>query len=310
MKTVHQSKTAGSNAPLLTRIKQYKWFYLMFAPVFIAFIIFSYIPMTGILFAFTKYSALSKPTFVGLDNFKTLFVSPMFWRAFKNTIIISLTNLALGMVCCVGLALLIDEIKSVGFRKLTQTIIYIPHFMSWVVVASIFSMILSPKTGIVNEIIKMFGGDPIYFLANDKWWRPIFYFINRWKATGWGTIIYIAALAGVDQEMYEAATIDGANRLQRVLYVSIPSIAGTILVVFILDLAKILNIFDSVWVLYNSMVLSVSDVLGTYVYRLGITNADYGLSTAAGLFKSIISIVLVTIANKASKKIKGEGILE
>lgn len=297
------------SVPLKVRIYHYRWFYLMFLPVFVSLIVFSYLPMAGILYSFTEYTPFTKPVFIGMENFKTLFASPAFWRAFKNTLQISTVNLVLSLVCSVGLALLIDEIKGVRFRKVTQTVIYIPHFISWVVVASIFTMVLSPKSGIVNQVIAFFGGDPIYFLANEKWWRPVFFFINRWKETGWGTIIFIAALSGVDQEMHEAAEIDGASRLQRVLHITLPAISGTILVVFILNLAKVLNLFDSVWVLQNSMVLSVSDVIGTYVYRLGITSADYGLSTAAGLFKSVISVILVTVANKASKKINGEGIL-
>ncbi len=294
---------------LSKRIYQYRWFYLMFLPVFLTLLVYAYFPMVGILYSFTEYTPFTDPVFIGFENFKVLFQSSMFWRAFKNTLQISILNLVLSIVCCVGLALLIDEIKNVMFRKVSQTIIYIPHFISWVVVASIFTMFLSPKNGIVNAIIQLFGGEPIYFLANDKWWRPMFYIINRWKETGWGTIIFIAALAGVDQEMHEAAKIDGANHIQRVIYITIPAISGTILTVFILNLAKVLNLFDSVWVLQNSMVLSVSDVIGTYVYRMGITSADYGMSTAAGLFKSVVSVLLVTIANKISKKIKGEGIL-
>lgn len=298
-----------SSVPLRTQIYHYRWFYVMFFPVFLCTLLFAYFPMAGILYAFTEYTPFTEPVFVGFENFKTLFQSPAFWRAFKNTLQISIINLILSMVFSVGLALLIDEIKSVKFRKVTQTVIYIPHFISWVVVASIFTMFLSPKNGIVNQLITTFGGEPIYFLANEKWWRPIFYVINRWKETGWGTITFIAALAGVDQGMHEAARIDGATRLQRVFYITLPAISGTILVVFILNLAKVLNLFDSVWVLQNSMVLGVSDVLETFVYRLGITSADYGLSTAAGLFKSVVSVMLVAIANKASEKINGEGVL-
>lgn len=308
----HKEKPVAfkSTKPLSKRIYQYRWFYVMFIPVFICILVFSYFPMVGILYSFTEYTPFTKvPKFIGLENFRTLFASKQFWRAFYNTLEISFVNLVLSIVFSVGLALLIDEIKPVKFKKLTQTVIYIPHFISWVVVASIFTMFLSPKNGIVNEIIKLFGGDPIYFLTKEQWWRPVFYIINRWKETGWGTIIFIAALAGVDMEQHEAARIDGAGHIQRVLYITLPSIAGTILVVFILNLAKVLNLFDSVWVLQNSMVLSVSDVIGTYVYRLGITSADYGLSTAAGLFKSVVSVVLVTLANKLSKKVNGEGIL-
>lgn len=304
-KVVYKKSTS-----LKTQIYHYRWFYIMFLPAFLCIFIFDYLPMFGISYAFTEFTPFTKtPKFVGMDNFMILFESKSFWRAFANTLQISFTNLVLGMACNLGLALLIDEITAVKFRKLTQTVVYIPHFISWVVVASIFTMFLSPKNGIVNAAISLFGGEPIYFLASDKWWRPVFYIINRWKETGWGTIIFIAALAGVDQEQHEAARIDGANRLQRVFYITIPEISGTILVVFILNLAKILNLFDSVWVLQNPMVTGVSDVIGTYVYRLGITSADYGLSTAAGLFKSVVSVVLVTIANKASKKIQGEGII-
>lgn len=291
------------------QIYRFRWFYLMFFPVLLSFIIFNYIPMIGICYSFTEYTPFSDPVYIGLENFRTLFSSPSFWNAFRNTLQISIVNLVLGLLLSVGLALLIDEVMSTKFRMLIQTVVYIPHFMSWVVVASIFVMFLSPKTGIVNQIIEAFGGKPVYFLANETWWRPIFYIVNRWKETGWGTIIFIAALAGVDQEMHEAAEIDGASRIQRIFHITIPAISGTILVVFILNLAKVMNLFDSVWVLQNPMVINVSDVIGTYVYRIGISNADYGLSTAAGLFKSVISVILVTAADRAGQIINGEGIL-
>lgn len=305
-----KQETAGTNQrSLWLRIYHYRWFYVMFSPVFLALLVFHYLPMVGVLYSFTEYTPFSDPVFIGTYNFRLLFSSGMFWRAFKNTLQISSVKMLICLVSSIGMALLLDEIMSVGFRKVAQTIIYIPHFISWVVVASIFTMVLSPKNGIVNAVLELLGREPVYFLANDKWWRPVFYLINIWKEIGWGTIIFIAALAGVDQELHEAAKIDGANRVQRVLHITLPSISGTILVVFILNLAKILNLFDSVWVLQNSMVLGVSDVLETYVYRMGITSADYGLSTAAGLFKSVISVILVTLANRASKRINGEEVL-
>lgn len=294
---------------LLVDIYHYRWFYLMFLPVLLVLVVFCYFPMVGIFYAFTDYTPFHDPIYIGFENFKTLFSSPKFWRAFTNTLEISLTKLVISLVFSVGFALLIDEISSRKFRKLTQTIMYIPHFISWVVVASIFTIFLSPKDGFINQLIQSLGGESIYFLANEKWWRPVFYIVNLWKETGWGTIIFIAALAGVDQEMHEAAKIDGAGHIQRIWYITLPAISVTILTVFILNLAKVLNLFDSVWVLQNSSVLGISDVIGTYVYRLGITSANYGLSTAAGLFKSVISVVLITLANKVSKKIKGEGIL-
>lgn len=301
---------SSKDKPLLTRMYKYRYMYLMYLPVFLIFLVFHYVPMVGILISFTKYTPFTQtPQWVGLQNFRQLFVSDIFWRSVVNTLIISSVNIVLSITTCVGLALLIDEIKAVWFRKIVQSILYIPHFISWVVVASIFTMILSPQDGLINGILQAFGQDPIYFLADSDWWRICLWVIDRWKGIGWGTIIYIAALTAVDGALHEAATIDGANRLQRIWHITLPSIAPTILVVLIMDIAKILNIFEPVWVLQNDAVLAVSDVIGTYVYRIGITNAQYGVSSAAGLFKSIISVVLVTIVNKASRKIKGEGIL-
>ena len=301
---------SNKDKPLSVRLYKYRWMYFMYLPVFIVLLIFEYIPMVGIVIAFCNYTPFTvKPVFIGLKNFHVLLGSELFWRSFKNTLIISSVNIVLSLTTCVGLALLIDEIKTVWFRKIVQSIIYIPHFISWVVVASIFTMILSPTSGLINGFIEKLGGEAIYFLADEKWWRPMLWIIERWKGIGWGTIVYMAALTGVDQEMHEAATIDGANRWQRVIHITVPAISPTILVVFIMDLAKVLNIFEPVWVLQNAAVLSVSDVIGTYVYRIGITNAQYGMSTAAGLFRSVISVVLVTLANRASRKIRGEGIL-
>lgn len=294
---------------LKTRIYNYRYFYFMFLPVFLAFLVFNYIPMAGISIAFFDWGLFGINDFVGLDNFKTLFQSTAFLRAFANTLYISLMNLGLSMICCVGLALLIDEIRGKNFKKVTQTVIYLPHFLSWVVVASVFALILSPQDGIVNAVLGLFGIDPIYFLADDHWWTPVFLFLERWKGTGWGTIIFIAALSGVDPSMHEAAVIDGATRFQRVLHITLPAIRNTILVVFILELAKVLNLFESPWVLQNAMVLDKADVIQTYVYRIGVENSDYGLSTAAGLFKSVISVILVVATNKISKKVTGEGII-
>ncbi len=299
----------SNNKSLGKRIYKYRWFYIMFLPVFIMFIIFNYIPMIGIAYSFFEYTPFKDPTFIGLENFQTLFSSKRFWLSFRNTITISLLNLILSMIFSVGLAIMLDDLIGKRFKKISQTILYIPHFLSWVVVASLFTMFLSPQGGVVNNIIEIFGGEPIYFLADEKWWTPVFLLINRWKETGWSTIIFIAALSGVDQEMYEAAKIDGATRIQRIRNITLPAIKGTILVVFILNLAKILNIFEPVLVLYNSQVYNVADVISTWVYRAGLEGGDYGLSTAAGLFKSVISVTLVYITNIWSKKVNGEGVL-
>ena len=291
------------------KIRKYFWFYVLFIPLFLCLLLFSYLPMFGIAYAFTDYTPFHAPSFVGLANFQKLFSQAGFWRAFLNTLQISVTKLIISTCSSICLALLLDEIHNKWFKKVAQTIVYIPHFMSWVVVASIFTMFLSPKTGLINGVIEALGGEPIYFLADENWWRPVFYLTTTWKEVGWGTIIYMAALAGVDMEQHEAAIIDGATRMQRIWNITLPAISTTIVTVFILNLAKVLNLFDPVWVLQNAMVINTSDVLETYVYRMGISGSQYGLSTAAGLFKSVISVLLVTIGNKLSKKVTGEEVL-
>lgn len=304
-------KAPAEHLGLTTRqkMKKYFWFYVMFIPLLICLITFAYLPMFGIFYAFTDYSPFHDATFVGLANFQKLFSQAGFWRAFSNTLQISVTKLIISTLSSICLALLLDEIHNKWFKKVAQTIVYIPHFMSWVVVASIFTMFLSPKNGLINGVIEAFGGEAIYFLAEERWWRKVFYVISTWKEVGWGTIIYMAALSGVDMEQHEAAIIDGATRLQRVWHITIPAISTTIVTVFILNLAKVLNLFDPVWVLQNSMVINTSDVLETYVYRMGISGSQYGLSTAAGLFKSVVSVLLVSIGNKISKKVTGEEVL-
>lgn len=306
--------TAAAHDSLARRLwgnwSKYGVYYIMLLPLMACLLVFNYMPMVGILYAFTDYSPFRRDlNIVWFDNFKTLFASAGFWQAFANTLQISVVRLLIIMAGSIGLALLLDELRSLWFRKIAQTIVYIPHFMSWVVVASIFTMFLSPKTGLINSVITAFGGKAIYFLANTSWWRPCLYVISLWKEIGWGTIIYVSALAGVDMEQHEAAIIDGANRIQRVIHVTLPAISGTIMVVFILNLAKILNLFDPVWVLQNSMVINVSDVIETFVYRMGISSSQYGISTAAGLFKSVISVLFVIGGNKLSKRLIGEEVI-
>lgn len=303
-------KAGNKNRKWNIFLEKYGMYYLMLTPLLLCLLVFSYLPMVGILYAFTDYTPFKQElSFVGWANFKTLFANKGFWQAFKNTLQISTVRLMISTLGSIGLALLLDELCSLKFRKLVQTVVYIPHFMSWVVVASIFTMILSPKTGFINSIIESLGREKIYFLANKNWWRPWLYLISLWKEVGWGAIIYVSALAGVDMEQHEAAIMDGANRIQRVWHITLPAISNTIVVVFILNLAKVLNLFEPVWVLQNSMVIGVSDVIETYVYRMGISGAQYGVSTAAGLFKSVISVLFVLVGNKLSKKLTGEEVI-
>ncbi|MBU3114107.1 ABC transporter permease subunit [Clostridium lacusfryxellense] len=298
-----------SNSSVIKRMIRYKYFYLMFLPVLLITFLFYYMPMYGIKFAFTKYGPFAPAKFIGLENFRVLFKTPKFLSAFSNTISLSLLNLSIGMVVTIIFALLLNELSSKFAKSFVQTLLYLPHFLSWVVVASIFTIILSPQDGFINQILVQLSYKPFYFLVSEKWWTPIFLFIARWKDTGWGTIIYLAALSGISPELYEAAAIDGASRIKQCIHVTLPGIMNTILVVFILDLAKVLNLFDSVFNLMNPVVYSVSDTIQTYTFRVMQQQADYGYTTAVGLFKSVVTLVLVILANQISKKIKGSSIL-
>lgn len=299
------AKKSGSDAAMGSRLKRFAPFYVMFAPVLLLLVLFYYLPMLGIRYAFFKFTPFNpNPTFIGFDNFVNLFQNARFWDAFWNTIILSFGNLCLSMIFSVGIALLINEISNQIGKKFVQTVIYLPHFLSWVVVAAIFTLIFA-SDGLVNSFV---GGNENW-LTNKAWWRPIWYFINRWKETGWGTIIFLAAVTGISPDLYEAAQIDGAGRLKQTWYITIPSLMNTILVVFILNLAKIMNVFESVFVLYNDLVYSVSDVIQTYTYRAMKDRMDYGYSTAVGLFKSVVSLILVLGSDFVSAKIRGRGII-
>lgn len=306
--------------PLRLRIWNNRGFYVMFLPVFIFVLIMNYWPLLGIKYAFYDYKASvggMVANFTGLKNFQTMFSTPAFWSSFTNTLVLSIMKLILTTLASVVISVFLNEMGNMFAKKTLQTIIYLPHFMSWAVVAAIFSLILSPSsTGMLNGWLKEIGvidpnGQGIYFLANKDYWRPIFYLINIWKETGWGTIIFLATLAGINPELYEAADIDGASRLQKIWYVTVPALLQTIVIVLILNLAKVMNMFESVFVLYNANVYDVSDVISTYIYRMtfATARANYGYSIAVGLFKSLVGGGLVIGCNQLSKKVRGRGIL-
>lgn len=249
--------------PLKLRMWNYRGFYLMALPVFIFVLIIYYWPMLGVRYSFYSYK-LRDIHFVGLDNFTQLFKEKEFWSSFRNTLIISIVKLLLNTFVAVIISIFLNEMTSMICKKFIQTVIYLPHFMSYAVVAAIFTLFLSTSsTGFVNETLKSMGliSKSIDFLHSKTMWRPIFYLINLWKETGWGTVIFFATLSGINTEQYEAASIDGATRLQRIRYITFPALSNTIIIVLILNLAKVLNIFEPVFVLYNSRVLEVSDVI-------------------------------------------------
>lgn len=300
---------------LKDRIRRYWGFYILFLPVAVFVIIFHYLPMFGIYFAFTKYNIISAPKFVGLDQFKRLFGMPGFWTAFKNTLELSIIKLIMTTFLSVLISLLLNEMISIKGKKLAQTIIYLPHFMSWVVTASVFQLILSPTTtGLVNQFLLSTGliKEGIYFLGDNKWWRFSYYLINVWHDTGWGTIIFMATLTGIDPGVYEAGSIDGAGRFQKMWYITMPALADTIVTVLILNLAKIMNLFESVFVLQNDATMNTSQVLQTYVYYQTFNSGgipDYGYTTAIGLFRSLVGMALMLACNGVSHKLRGRGIM-
>lgn len=297
------------------RIKKYWGFYLLFLPVLAFLAVFHYMPMFGIRYAFTKYTIIKDPIWVGLANFQRLFALPNFWRAFRNTLELSVIKLLLNTGLAVILSLLLNEMVSTKAKKLSQTIIYLPHFLSWVVTASVFQLILSPTTaGLVNQVLIKMGliDKSIYFLGDSKWWRTAYYIINVWHDTGWGTIIFMATLTGIDPGIYEAASIDGAGRWKKMWYITMPALSNTIITVLILNLAKVMNLFESAFVLQNDAVMDTAQVLQTYVYyqtfnSMGIP--DYGYTTAIGLFRSLVGMMLMLMCNYASKKVRGRGIV-
>ena len=268
---------------------------MLLLPVVLTFI-YSYLPMAGVLISFKKYlpaKGFFASKWVGWKNFETLFTMPTFTRALLNTLIIAIWKIALNVLVPVVFTLMLNEVASLHYKKVVQTVVYLPHFISWVMLAGIFSKLLS-GSGIVNKALGAVGIEPIIFLGDNKWFKFTLIFTDVWKEFGYGTIVYLAAVAGVNVDLYEAAEVDGAGHWKKMLHVTLPAIAPTIVMMLTLSLGNILNAgFDQVFNLYNSMVYESGDIIDTLVYRMGFNNGNFGLSTAAGLFKSAISSLLV-----------------
>jgi putative aldouronate transport system permease protein len=303
-------KGKEGKSKLRRRLIRHYPFYIMMLPMVILLFLFSYFPMRSIDIAFYDYNIFQgKIAFVGFDNFVRLFSTPRFSNILTNTLVISLSRLFLNMFFAILFALLLNEVGRKGIKKTVQTAVYLPHFLSWTVVASIFNMILSPTAGLTGPIFEALGLAPEHPLTNTNLWHLMFYMIGIWKETGWGTIIYLAAITGVDPALYEAAAIDGAGKMKQTLYITMPALYNTMLVVLILNLSSVLNIMEPVFVLQNPLVYGISEVIGTYTYRVGLVERNYAFSTAIGLFRSVIALILMLIANTASKKVRGRGIL-
>ena len=291
--------------------KQYWVMYAMLALPVAYYIIFRYIPMAGNILAFRKYVP-GKGMF-GVE-WTTRYVQrflkdPVFWKAFKNTLTLSITNLVINFPIPIIFAIALNELRSEGFKKFAQTASYIPRFVSTVVVIAILNEFLSPSSGFLNMLLKEFGVEPIYFMNEKEWFRPVYIFSEAWQFTGWNAIIFLAAITGINQDLYEAAEIDGAGRLQRIWYVTLPSILPTIMVMLILSVGSIMALgFEKVLLMYTPINSGVSDILDTLTYRTGLKNSQYSYATAIGLFTGVVGLVLVSLSNWISKKTTGDGI--
>ena len=294
----------------------YFWLHLMILPGLAFFLLFKYVPMYGIIIAFKNYkgagggyAGIASAPWIGLKNFEVFFKSMYCGRVFGNTLYISLLRLIFSFPAPILLALLINEIRKNWFKRTVQTITYMPYFLSWVVVAGLLNTLLSPDMGAVNVLIKMFGGSPVYFLTSKVWFRPILVVSEIWKNIGYGSIVYLAAITGIDQEQYEAARVDGATKMQQIFHITLPEISEIIAIMLILQIGRMFDDnFDQIYNLYSPAVYEVSDVFETYVYRNGIQNSKFSYSAAVGLVKSVLVLVMIVFSNRASKRLGAQGL--
>jgi len=306
MSTMAQSKTSGKWGSIQKEIRNRWQVYLMMLPAVILLLLFSYKPMYGVVIAFKNYNfrgGIWGSPWVGLKQFETLFSSYWFPIILKNTLSISLIALVLGFPFPIILALMTNEIQRSWVKKTVQTISYAPHFISTVVLCGMVILFLSPENGIINLAIEAFGGESVYFMAQPGMFKWIYVISGIWQGTGWSAIIYVAALSGVDKELLEAAEIDGATRFQKVIYINFPVLVPTIIILFILRCGNILDIgYEKVFALQNSANLNGSEVISTYVYKMGLVKSNFSFSTAAGLFNSLVNSAILLLANFISKK--------
>jgi putative aldouronate transport system permease protein len=291
------------------KYKQEIPYHLMLLPAVILVFIFNYIPMFGIAMAFQKFlpaKGVFGSKWIGLDNFKFMIEMPDTFQVLWNTVYIAILKIGAGLVVPILFALLLNEVRKTYFKRTIQTLIYLPHFLSWVILGGILIDVLSPSTGIINEFLGVLGIEPIFFLGDTKIFPFTLVITNTWKDFGFNTIVYLAALTGIDQSLYEAAVVDGADRWKQTIHVTLPGIMPIVVLMTTLSLGNVLNAgFDQVFNLYSPIVYKTGDIIDTLVYRIGLVDAQYGLATAVGLFKSVVSFVLITISYKLADKYAG-----
>lgn len=298
---------------LIKGIRRDKALYILLIPLICYYIIFHYIPMYGVIMAFKDYNifmGLLGSTWVGLENFRLMFSNDEFLIVLRNTLFLNILGFLIAFPAPIIVALLLNEIRLDKFKRVVQGVMYLPYFLSWVVVAGLITSLFSPSMGLINNLIRVLGGEPVYFMSNKAWWVVIYQLSGIWKDVGWGTIIFLAALSAINPDLYNAAKIDGAGRWQRMRHITLPGIMTTIIVFMLLTLGSVISIgFDRPFLLGNAMVMDVSDVISTYVYRVGLLNIDYSYAAAVGLFQSVVNLIFLLMSNWLSVKVKGEGIL-
>lgn len=302
-----QKANTVKSKKILSSMVRDRYLYLLLVPFVAFYVIFEYFPMYGLQIAFKNYNiaqGISGSPWVGLEFFRKFFTGPYFYRVLRNTLAINLLSLVVGFPIPIILALLLNDVRNQLFKRVSQTLVYIPHFISTVVVVGLVTNFLSPSNGLINIIIEHLGGEKVYFLTKPEYFRSIFISMNIWKEAGFSSIIYLASLAAVDVQLYEASTIDGANKWKQLIHVTIPGIAPTIIIMLIMKVGHLLDLgYEAIILLYQPVTYETADVISTYVYRSGLMEGQYSLATAVGVFNGIVAFILVYAANKISKKV-------
>ena len=305
-------KTAGRKTPVLSGIRKDAALYVMLLLPVCYYILFHYVPMYGVTIAFKDYNpfqGIFGSPWVGLDVFRDIFKMKEFSRAVRNTLVLHMLNLFLGFPMPILLAIMLNEVRQTKLKRVYQTLLYLPHFISWVIIGGLVYQLFSESYGIVNTIIKSFGLPPVPFLTQKSNWIVMYLSVGIWQSAGWGAIIYLAAITGIDPQIYEAAVVDGCGKLKMIWNITLPSIKGTVIIMFILNAGRIMNIsLDQPMMLSNVLVEEVSDVISTFVYRVGLQSGKFSVGTAVGLFQSLISLVMLLTTNFITNKMGNEGI--
>jgi putative aldouronate transport system permease protein len=310
---MHQRPPGKSKIEYVSKVLRFHWpLYLLLLPPVLYIFIFHYVPIYGVMLAFKQYQPLKGilgSPWVGFAHFEQFFSSPSSWRIIRNTVTISLYSLVAGFPLPILLAVALNEVRNQWFKKTVQMVTYAPYFISSVVLVGIVMQVLDPRVGLINQFIVLFGGEPVNFMGKSEYFKSIYVWMGIWQGTGYSAIIYLAALAGVSKDLQEAAIIDGASKIRRIWHVDLPSIRPTIVILLVLSFGGIMNVgFETIYLMQNNLNLSTSEIISTYVYKVGLINSNYGFSTAIGLFNSVINFILLVSANFFARRLTDSGL--